>query len=377
VNPITLRVFVSSTWLDLKAERSAVEAFLQRFRETKLIGMEYFGSRDETTRQASLDEVDRSDVYVGIIAGRYGSGITEAEYVRARKRNLPCLLYFKQDAAIPPEGRDTDPEQVRRMEAFKKKIRDPAHGNTVTEFSGPQELASMLTVDLHNWMVGQYYSPVLEEAGRGALEPGEAAALNGDLRHLARVSRDSVAEAAKEKQRLDEWRRLVSGAFYKLTYDVPEALAKFPETAEFREHLVRDNVAQLERQYELSEGAHEVLRELATNHRLLAAILLERGKEREAYEAYHRSADLCDSLILLQPGNALYHRDLAVSHLNSGSLLEHLGETAEAVRKEYTAALVSATRAAELDPRWADLERDARSRLGVKGRARAASTGRR
>ena len=39
--------------------------------------MEYFGSRDETTRQASLDEVDRSDLYVGIMGGRYGSGITE------------------------------------------------------------------------------------------------------------------------------------------------------------------------------------------------------------------------------------------------------------------------------------------------------------
>jgi hypothetical protein len=74
---VTIRCFVSSTWFDLQPEREAVETLLQRFRETKFIGMEYFGSRDETTRQASLNEVDRSDLYVGIVGGRYGSGITE------------------------------------------------------------------------------------------------------------------------------------------------------------------------------------------------------------------------------------------------------------------------------------------------------------
>jgi len=87
-----LHVFVSSTWLDLQPERAAVETALQRLRETKFVGMEYFGSRDEDTRRASLDEVDRSQVYVGIFGGRYGSGITEAEYRRARELGLPCFI---------------------------------------------------------------------------------------------------------------------------------------------------------------------------------------------------------------------------------------------------------------------------------------------
>jgi hypothetical protein len=42
----TVHVFVSSTWLDLQPEREAVETALQRLRETKFVGMEYFGSRD-------------------------------------------------------------------------------------------------------------------------------------------------------------------------------------------------------------------------------------------------------------------------------------------------------------------------------------------
>ena len=54
MNAPILPIFVSSTWLDLRPEREAVEAVIQRMRETKFVGMEYFGSRDETTRRASL-----------------------------------------------------------------------------------------------------------------------------------------------------------------------------------------------------------------------------------------------------------------------------------------------------------------------------------
>ena len=98
-----VRVFVSSTWLDLQPERLAVEKALQRMHQTKLNGMEYFGSRDETTRDVSLKEVDRSDVYVGIIGGRYGSGITKEEYQRAAEKPLPRFIYFKDEKTIQSE----------------------------------------------------------------------------------------------------------------------------------------------------------------------------------------------------------------------------------------------------------------------------------
>src|SRR5437867_122142 len=99
-----LRVLVSSTWMDLQPERRAIEQALARLPEIEFVGMEYFGSRTETTRTVSLLEVDATELYVGVIGGRYGSGITEAEYRRARECKLPCLIYFKDDAAIPPEG---------------------------------------------------------------------------------------------------------------------------------------------------------------------------------------------------------------------------------------------------------------------------------
>src|SRR5262245_26005181 len=85
--PTVARIFVSSTWLDLQPERHAVEDAINRMNAGKFVGMEYFGSRPNTTEGASLEEVDRSDIYVGIIGGRYGSGITEKEYRRALHRH--------------------------------------------------------------------------------------------------------------------------------------------------------------------------------------------------------------------------------------------------------------------------------------------------
>jgi hypothetical protein len=171
---MTVHVFVSSTWLDLQPERQAVEIALDRMRETKFIGMEYFGSRDETTRQASLDEVDRSQVYVGIFGGRYGSGITEDEYRRARDLNLPCFPYFKDEAAISAIGRETDPEKLAKLEALKRDLRQ-AH--TVVTFSNPDELAARVTADLHRWLFDHYLTPRLERAARGEMPRVEAQSL--------------------------------------------------------------------------------------------------------------------------------------------------------------------------------------------------------
>ena len=145
-----VRVFVSSTWLDLQPERLALEQALQRMNQTKLNGMEYFGSRDETTRDVSLKEIDRSDVYVGIIGGRYGSGITEEEYRRAREKELPCFFYFKSDALIPKkEGQDREKKKQEALAAWKKELRT-AHTQDIEPFTSPDNLAARVTSDLSN-----------------------------------------------------------------------------------------------------------------------------------------------------------------------------------------------------------------------------------
>ena len=186
-----VRVFISSTWLDLKPEREAVEAALQRLRETKFVGMEYFGSRDEDTRQASLDEVDRCQLYIGIFAGRYGSGITEAEYRRARERGLTSFIYLKDEAIIPPEGREVDPEKTTLLAALKAEL---LQHHTVTTFNTPDDLAAKVTADLHRWLFDEYLAPRLERAVRGEFPQEEAQALLAAIKDLSALNQALLAQ---------------------------------------------------------------------------------------------------------------------------------------------------------------------------------------
>lgn len=146
-----VRVFISSTWEDLQPEREAVEKALHRMRDTAFAGMEYFGSRPETPREVSLNEVDRSDVYIGIFAHRYGSGITEAEYRRARQCDIPCLIYFKDETVAGATAYiDREAEKIAKLEALKRELK--AH-QTLSSFKSPDELATKVATDLHNLIV--------------------------------------------------------------------------------------------------------------------------------------------------------------------------------------------------------------------------------
>lgn len=160
----SVRIFISSTWLDLQPEREAVEKALHRLQEAEFSGMEYFGSRPETPKEASLMEVDRSDVYVGLFAHRYGSGITEEEYRRARERSLPCLIYIKDDTVpVLPAHIEREAEKITRLEALKKELREQ---QIVSSFTTPDQLATQVVTDLHNFLGRQ--KPVEKPAGTGA-----------------------------------------------------------------------------------------------------------------------------------------------------------------------------------------------------------------
>jgi hypothetical protein len=130
--------------------------------------------------------VERSRIYVGIFGGRYGSGITEAEYRRARERDLPRLIYFKEDSTIPPEMRETDGAQLARLNALKEELR---RSHTVSPFINPDNLASLVATDLHNWLFDKYLPPLLERAARGEGSRAEAQDLLGAIKGLSKLDR--------------------------------------------------------------------------------------------------------------------------------------------------------------------------------------------
>ncbi|MGE0644906.1 MAG: DUF4062 domain-containing protein [Nitrospira sp.] len=203
-----VRVFVSSTWLDLQPERQAVEKALQRMRQTKLTGMEYFGSRDETTRDVSLKEVDRSDVYVGIIGGRYGSGITEEEYRRASDKKpqpLNRFIYFKDEKTIQIETRDSEKEKQEKLVAWKEELRT-AHALGTDPFTSPHDLAARVTADLSNWLLNRYGAQLYVD-GIGSLPFDYAGRIENFLTEYLGTAKAPVPFGGREKdlEALDSW----------------------------------------------------------------------------------------------------------------------------------------------------------------------------
>ncbi len=142
------KVYLSSTWEDLKPERQAVEKNLHRMRDLEFKGMEYFGTRPDTPGNVSLDELRDCHIYIGLFAHRYGSGITEKEYRLAKKMGIPRLIYIK-DSNVPvlPAHFESDPSKAALLEQLKRELQQE---HIVSFFSNPDHLASTIAADLHN-----------------------------------------------------------------------------------------------------------------------------------------------------------------------------------------------------------------------------------
>src|SRR5690242_6691397 len=79
------QVFISSTYDDLKLERTQVTQSILEMNHIPA-GMELFPASDETQWEVIKKVIDQSDYYIVLIAGRYGStdqngiSFTEKEY---------------------------------------------------------------------------------------------------------------------------------------------------------------------------------------------------------------------------------------------------------------------------------------------------------
>jgi hypothetical protein len=143
--PRTLRVFLSSTWEDLRPERRAVKSIVEQLAGTEFQGMELFGVRNDGAETASIEEVAASDIYIGIIGGRYGSGLVEKEYDAARAADLPCHLYIKDRAGARTFGETR--ASAAKLRRFIERVRSV---HLVGDFRFRAELAMFVARDLHN-----------------------------------------------------------------------------------------------------------------------------------------------------------------------------------------------------------------------------------
>jgi tetratricopeptide (TPR) repeat protein len=150
-------------------------------------------------------------------------------------------------------------------------------------------------------------------------------------------------------------------AFLRLTYDLRDGLKKFPGTADMRRNFIEGNLEGL-RELDAIASGKRVARELATNYRALGEVQVELNDYENAESAYKTSAEICKQLIKVNPKEAFWRRDLAVSYLNLALVMEQLGKREQAL-SELKLALGAAQEAARLDNRWADLVLDIQNEI--------------
>ncbi|MCK6576545.1 MAG: tetratricopeptide repeat protein [Anaerolineae bacterium] len=145
-------VFISSTSRDLQPYRDAVKAAVERL-DLRPIDMRNFGAQPGGAVGVSVREVQKADIFLGILAHRYGyipegasKSVTEQEYDEAVRLHLPRLMYFI-DPVFPWDEAlvEADEQAQARLADFKHRVE---RQDVRSFFSTPDALASQATADL-------------------------------------------------------------------------------------------------------------------------------------------------------------------------------------------------------------------------------------
>jgi len=145
------QVFVSSTYVDLKDERSQV---IQTIMEMDCIpaGMEIFPALDEEQFNFIKRVIDDCDYYIVIIGGRYGSlsedglSYTEKEFDYACKKNIRIIaLIHENPDKIPVSKSDIEPELRQKLENFRVKV---TTGRLVKFWNKAEDLPGLVALSL-------------------------------------------------------------------------------------------------------------------------------------------------------------------------------------------------------------------------------------
>ncbi|MCS3757470.1 DUF4062 domain-containing protein [Salinibacter ruber] len=143
-------VFVSSTYRDLVDHRREVWGVLEDF-DVDVRGMEQFGARSEEPIETCLNEVEQSDVYVGIIGYRLGSvhddkgiSFTQLEYERARDLDLEILIYIIDEEAEVKAKHIDKGSDLEKLQSFKETLKNR---HTIDTFTSSNDIGEKIRRD--------------------------------------------------------------------------------------------------------------------------------------------------------------------------------------------------------------------------------------
>ena len=153
-----MRVFLSSTYIDLVEYRKAAADALQRLGQ-QVGQMEVFGARPEEPATACLKEIEDCALFVGIYAHRYGFipegesvSITEAEFRHAQKHGKPSFCFLiDENYPWPPKMIEGEPGRSNLI-SLKNAISTSVVRAT---FTTPDDLALKVAASLGRFLAQQ------------------------------------------------------------------------------------------------------------------------------------------------------------------------------------------------------------------------------
>jgi hypothetical protein len=168
-----LRVYISSTFEDLREYRAAVFAALEKS-GLEVARMESYTAADERPLDVCLRDVSQSEIYVGLFAWRYGceppaehgnpkgKSITELEYRQAESANLRKLLFFAHPdikTGWPDRFKDEVTGQSLGGQKLKAFLTELGVEKTASYFRTPDELATLvIAAILRSGATGRAYN---------------------------------------------------------------------------------------------------------------------------------------------------------------------------------------------------------------------------
>ena len=149
------KIFISGVQKELKAERRAVKDFIIK----DVLLSEYFDvflfedspAKGKSAEKAYIDEVRKSDVYIGILGLQYGGSSksavspTEAEFRETKAKHKEILVYIKGQNTV-------DKKRDVGVQKLIKEIRDPKAGYSYRRFEDTHELTDLVYESLISFL---------------------------------------------------------------------------------------------------------------------------------------------------------------------------------------------------------------------------------
>jgi formylglycine-generating enzyme required for sulfatase activity len=206
------RVFLSHTseLADWPAGKSCVQAALDAIREAGLVGrdMRDFPAAGITPSQIDREELDRCQIYVGILGFKYGMptredplvSYTQQEFRYAREKGYSLLLFLLHEDTNAPASITRDLQHGAQQEAFRQEVlNSPDGGITCQFFQTADELQRLVVRSLQAELQRNWIRVAPTPSG------DSEAAYNAVLQHLAagRVSEWEQACRGDQQDRLE------------------------------------------------------------------------------------------------------------------------------------------------------------------------------